>query len=272
MPREFFGGQRQGLPFVRAHVRAHKEAGGPGGRSVGAERFAVPSHKRVIHSHRQIEFRGRKDVAANGARRRTADRNDLAFQDRVGIRFVGNSKGAVLLKLFDDRARDQHLDSRHERAIAENWHRDGMNLAQMSRCGRAQMITSAPAEKDREQEEKFFHCGGVGVAAGVLSGVAEGVGVASSVEEGGGAVVVSGKSEAGGGKERSTSGAGRGASGAFFAGPLLSDVGFFFRFAAAAVTPGACSLASPTLARSSAILFLARAPSAESGCWRITSL
>jgi hypothetical protein len=71
--------------------------------------------------------------------------------------------------------------------------------------------------------------------------VGEGAGVDSLVLEGG-AVVVSGKSEAGGGKEISVSGAGSGACSFDDGGAVFSpdDCGLFlFLFAAAAVTEGA---------------------------------
>src|ERR1700674_3310638 len=272
MPGDFFRGQGQRLPFIRAHIGAHKEAGRPGGGPRRSERFAVPSHEGVVHLHGKIELSGGKNVAAHRARRRAAPPHDFAFQDGVRVGFIRNPISAVLLQLFNDCARDQHLDARHEGAVAEGGDRERMNLAQSRRLGGSEMVTGAPTEKNREQQRKLFHYGGVGAASGVLSGAAEGAGagVASSVEEGG-AVVVSGRSEAGGGNDRSMSGAGSGASGAFD-GVFPSGEGFFFLFAAAAVTAGDCSLASPNLARSSATLFFARSPSGELGCWRITSL
>ena len=80
--------------------------------------------------------------------------------------------------------------------------------------------------------------------------MADGAALDSLVEEGG-AVVESGKSEAGGGKETSASGAGRGACSFEDGGVSPEDWGFrLFRLAAAAVTAGGCSLASPNFARS----------------------
>ena len=102
--------------------------------------------------------------------------------------------------------------------------------------------------------------------------MAEGAAVESL--DGGGAVVVSGRSEAGGGKEASTSDGGNGASSFEDGGGPLSCVrGFtFFLFAAAAVTAGGCNFASPTFARSSLMRFFAFSPSVEPGWVRMTSL
>ena len=95
--------------------------------------------------------------------------------------------------------------------------------------------------------------------------------------ESGGAVVVSGRSDAGGGNEVSVSEGGNGANsfeeGGGPSDRWLSEAGFrLFRFAAAAVTEGACSLSSPTFLRSSLIRFFAFSPSVDPGCCRITSL
>ena len=142
-----------------------------------------------------------------------------------------------------------------------------MNVAQIPRRGRTELVTSASLQEQREQEksERFFHYG-VAAYSGEGCGEAEGAGV-DSLDEGGGAVVVSGKSEAGGGNEASTSEGGNGAS-SFEegGGPLSCRRGFtFFLFAAAAVTAGGWSLSSPTFARSSLMRFLAFSPSVEPG-------
>ena len=121
-------------------------------------------------------------------------------------------------------------------------------------------------------ERRFFHCSGVAAASGVADGA--GVGRVSVVDDGG-AVVVSGRSEAGGGNDMSVSGGGSGASFGISAserGPGAVSIFLFFLLAAAAVTAGGCSAASPSLARSSEILFFARSPSREPGCCRMTSL
>src|ERR1700682_4275524 len=143
-----------------------------------------------------------------------------------------------------------------------------MDLAEVSRSGWPKIVTGAPAQKKREQEsgERFFH----------YSGVADGAGVGNvSVVDDGGAVVVSGRSEAGGGSDMSVSGGGSGASLCISAsepGPGSVTIFLLFPLAAAAVTEGAWSALSPSLARSSEILFFARSPSRESGCCRMTSL
>jgi hypothetical protein len=107
----------------------------------------------------------------------------------------------------------------------------------------------------------------VAAVSGEGCGEAEGAGVDWLVEDGG-AVVLSGRSEAGGGNEVSVSAGGSGAiSFEEGGGALSSEVRCFrlFLFAAAAVTAGACSLASPTFARSSLMRFFAFSPSVEPG-------
>src|SRR5580765_1951880 len=143
-----------------------------------------------------------------------------------------------------------------------------MDLAEVSRSSWPEMVTGTPTQKKREQGsgERSFHYSGVAAASGAASGV--GVGKVSVVDDGG-AVVVSGRSEAGGGNDRSISGGGSGASFRISASEReLGGASIFlvFLLAAAAVTSGGCSALSPSLARSSEILFFARSPSSEPGC------
>jgi hypothetical protein len=175
--------------------------------------------------------------------------------------------------LFDRRVRHQDLKARLESPVLKRRNRYRVDVAQITGRGRPKLVTSASLEKERQKKknERFFHYG-VAAASGVGCGVAEGAAVESL--EGGGAVVVSGRSEAGGGKEASVSDGGNGAcSFEEGGGPLSCIRGFsFFLLAAAAVTAGACNFASPTFARSSLMRFLAFSPSVEPGWVRMTSL
>ena len=115
-----------------------------------------------------------------------------------------------------------------------------MNLTEVSRSGWPEMVTGTPAQEKREQGsgERLFHYSGVAVASGVAAGA--GVGKVSVVDDGG-AVVVSGRSEAGGGNDMSVSGGGSGASLCISAserGPGAFSIFLFFLLAAAAVTAG----------------------------------
>ena len=86
--------------------------------------------------------------------------------------------------------------------------------------------------------------------------------------------MVSGKSDAGGGDERSMSADGNGSCGIFVSdrGTFSCVVFFAVLLAVAALNAADCSAASPSFARSSDILFLALSPSTDFGCCRMTSL
>jgi hypothetical protein len=137
------------------------------------------------------------------------------------------------------------------------------------------MVTCATIQQKRQEQKsgRFFHYG-VAAVSGEGCGEAEGSGV-DSVEDGG-AVVESGKSEAGGGSETSESDGGNGAiSFEDGGGPLSCEprrfpallVGSGGRHGRFLQFPG-----SPTFARSSLIRFLAFSPSVDPGWVRITSL
>jgi hypothetical protein len=275
MARQFFRRQGQGLALIRAHISPHEEAGATAYGASRAQRFPVPPKQRVFHGHIQIKLGGGKNIAAHGTGRAPVHPDDFALQGRVGHIGINDSERAILLELFDDRAGNEDFNARDERAIRESRDRDGVDLAQITGRSRTDLVTGAALEQECQQQwsERFFHYG-VAAVSGEGCGEAEGTGVDSFVE-GGGAVVVSGRREAGGGSETSESDGGSGAcsfeeGGAEFSSELR---GFrLFLLAAAGVTEGDCSLASPTFARSSLILFLALSPSAEPGCCRITSL
>ena len=127
-----------------------------------------------------------------------------------------------------------------ERCVPECRHRDRMDLAEVRRSGWPEMVTSAPAQEKRDQEsgERSFHYSGVAVASGVADGA--GFGKVSVVADGG-AVVVSGRSEAGGGSDKSISGGGSGASVRISASerePGAVSIFLLFLLAVAAVTAG----------------------------------
>ena len=86
-----------------------------------------------------------------------------------------------------------------------------MDVAEVSGGSWPEVVTGAPVQKKRgqENEKRFFHYSGLAVASGVADGA--GVGWVSVVNDEG-AVVVSGRSEAGGGNDTSVSGGGSGAS------------------------------------------------------------
>ena len=255
--RKLFRRERKRLPLIGVNIGPNEKAGAAAHRA-GIQCFPITSHQGVFHGEGEAEFGGGKNVAARGtARRRSVDGDDLGFQRRVGHVSVCDPERPVLLELLDDGSGDQRFDSRDERAIGKSRHRDRVDMALLSRSRRAEFVTRASAEQKRKQQEWNFVHSGEAAVQGVGSGVAEGAELESVVE--GGAVVLSGKSEAGGGSETSVSEGGSGAS-RFEEGGALSMVReLLMRFlsAAAAVTAGACSFASPTFARSSLIRFLA---------------
>ena len=186
-----------------------KETGAAAHRAGRAQHFSVPPHQRVFHREGEVEFRGGKNIAAHGTGRAPVHPDDLALQGGVGHVGINDFESAVLLKLFDDGARDQNFNARDEGGVGKSRHRDGMDLAKITGRGRAELITRAAPEQEHQQQwsERFFH---YGVAAVSGEGCGEGAGVESLVE-GGGAVVVSGRREAGGGNETSESDGGSGA-------------------------------------------------------------
>src|SRR5207247_2594522 len=118
--------------------------------------------------------------------------------------------------------------------------------------------TTGETATDNNGREKILH----GAGEAPSSAGADGSGVAA----GAGAVVLSGKSEAGGGSEGSVSGGGNGAeppaADSFLAGSF--SPGFFF--AGACSAKAGLKTASPSFARNSSILFLAFSLSPEPGC------
>jgi hypothetical protein len=63
-------------------------------------------------------------------------------------------EGAVLLELLDHRARDQNLNPRMQRSVCEGRNRKRVNIAQVLRFDRAEVIAKTPAQtKAAERHE-----------------------------------------------------------------------------------------------------------------------
>src|SRR5947207_3510643 len=209
-----FCGEWQRLPFVRGGVGANEKAC-VARHFIGAhERLSTAGYETVFHMYVEIEFSCRQHVPTNETRRDTLDLRDFGLQSGVATAFSGNAKGAVLLKLFDHSVGHEHFDSRQKCLICKGRNGDRVHVAQVVRFNRADVIAKTPTQAQRAycHREGSFH----GFGEEALSGEAEasaagepaGVALASLPKSGSGAVVVSGRSEAGGGSATSYSGAG----------------------------------------------------------------
>ncbi len=212
--------------------------------------------------HVEVELSGRKHIASDRTRLSSGDARDLSFQDCVRVFLVANPESAVLLELLDHSASSKHLDARDQRFIFESRYGDGVHILQVIWLYRPNVIAETTGETatDNNRREKILH----GAGEAPSSAGADGSGVAA----GAGAVVLSGKSEAGGGSEGSVSGGGNGAkpsaADSFLAGSF--SPGFFFAGACSAAAKAGLKTASPSFARNSSILFLAFSLSPEPGC------
>ena len=156
-----------------------------------------------------------------------------------------------------------------------------MDISQNPRFNGPYVVAETASKNQTSRGEKFFHGAGEAAESGGAEGssVAEasGAGDDSGLGDGSGAVVVGGKSEAGGGKFESCSGGGSGATSA----SLLRNAGrelpagaretTCFFFGSFTITAGVKTVGL-TFARIWSIRFWASELAADPGCSRITSL
>ena len=147
-----------------------------------------------------------------------------------------------------------------QRAVFKGGDGNRADVAEIIRLGRADGVPKASGQTEYGEcrAKEILH----GVGDALLSGVADGAGVGETA----GAVVLTGLSEAGGGRETS-SGGGNGATSVgeeriagppWGGSPVCAIIGFFFgAFACARIC---FTSASPTLLRSSSMRFSPRLP------------
>jgi hypothetical protein len=72
----------------------------------------------------------------------------LSSQGRVRLVVACNLKRAILLELFDHRIGHQDFDARHEGAILKRWHRNRVNIPEIVRLYRPDVISKATGDRE----------------------------------------------------------------------------------------------------------------------------
>ena len=72
----------------------------------------------------------------------------LPTQGGVRLVVACNLKRAILLELFDHRIGHQDFDARHERAILKRRHRNGVNVPEIVRLYRPDVIPKATGDRE----------------------------------------------------------------------------------------------------------------------------
>src|SRR5205814_4067772 len=91
------------------------------------------------------------------ARWQPVDARYLSTQRGVCVVVACNPERAILLKLFDQRIRDQNFDARYKRTIPKRRHRNGVNVAQIVRLYRTDVIARATGDREaKDFRERGF--------------------------------------------------------------------------------------------------------------------
>ena len=130
------------MPFVCGHVRANEKAGA----SSSLCRFqlgSVPSDDAELHSYTQVEFNRGEHIPTHRTRWGPVDARNFSRQCSVRIFAPCNLKRSILLQLLDHCIRDQDFNVREERAVFEGRNRNCVNVAEVVRLYRSDVIAKA---------------------------------------------------------------------------------------------------------------------------------
>ena len=136
------------MPFVCCYVAADEETGSTGYFTGTGHLFAVSSNEREFNAERDVKLSCGQYIPTDRARRQSVDARYLAGQGGVRLVIACNHKSAILLELLDHGIGDQDFDARHQRAILERGHRNAVNVPEIVRLYRPDVISKATGDRE----------------------------------------------------------------------------------------------------------------------------